>query len=259
MKRNSQNHIVSLLVCILFSLPLLGKTVVLSTAVMVSPYIFHTTNSGFELDIVREAFKLEGYEVKFVFLPLLRSKISFKKGGVDGVMTIKKHYPEVQGAYISHEYIAYHNYAVSLQSQNFKINSITDLENKKIDAFQQATLALGEEFKRMTTKNTRYNEIANQKNQIAKLFGKRSDVIILDRLIFHHYRRELKKHSTLAEKISFDQPVVFHNLFAPSKFRIAFFRKTLRDSFNRGLLKLKQSGRYQKIIRAYEHESSKVP
>ena len=81
------------------------------------PYIIKKDNSGFEADIVREIFALEGYEMKLVYQPLLRTKASFKESTVDGVMTVKTDYPEIKGAYVSEEYITYHNYVISLKSK----------------------------------------------------------------------------------------------------------------------------------------------
>ncbi len=106
-------------------------------------YIIHTKNTGFEADIVREAFALEGYTVQFVYQPLIRTKLTFQHGTVDGVMTIQTHYPEIQNSFVSEEYITYHNFAVTLESRNISINAISDLKNKKINAFQQARFALG--------------------------------------------------------------------------------------------------------------------
>ncbi len=221
----------------------------LSVGLAAAPYIIKAENSndedyGFELDIVRETFAIGGYEVEFIHQPLERTKISFKQKRVDGVLTIKKHYPQVQGAFVSDEYIQYHNFPVSLASQDLKINSIADLKNKKIVAFQQARFALGREFEFMTEKNQEYKEIADQKSQIRMLFLKRADVIVLDHLIFKYIQSRLNNIPT-------EQGVTLHNIFPPSVYRIAFREKNVRDVFNHGLQQLRSSGRYEEIIRIY--------
>jgi len=224
----------------------------LSVGLTVAPYVIKAKNvtekdSGFEVDIVREIFALEGYEVQFVHQPLERTKISFKQKFVDGVTAIKKNYPEIQGSFVSDEYITYHNFAVSLTTQNLKIDSIDDLKNKSVLGFQQAKFAFGKEFESMAEKNPDYREIADQKNQIGMLFLKRVDVIVLDHRIFKYIRSRLKNIPT-------KQEVTFHQLFAPSVFRIAFRNRKMRDVFNRGLKELRSSGRYEKIIRLYIKE-----
>ncbi len=221
----------------------------ISAALTVEPYVVRTKSSGgsasgFEVEIVSEALALQGYGVKFVYEPLKRTKFSFKHKRVDGVMDVKDHYPEIQGTFLSDEHITYLNTVVTLKTNNITINAIADLTDKRVIGFQQASIAFGEGFKTMTEHNPDYSEMANQSNQIAMLFLKRIDAIVLDRHIFKYHRNRLKN-------VQSDQPVTFHELFEPSKFRIAFRERKLRDAFNLGLKKLRASGRYQEIIDSY--------
>lgn len=216
----------------------------IAAGLTVEPYIFPEKDKGFEIDIIREILNSEGYRVNFLYQPLQRTKISFRQNCVDGVMTIKKHYPEIKGAFLSNFYIEYQNFAYSLGSKNLKINSIDDLADKRVIAFQQARLAFGRKFMLMTKNNRKYLEMANQKNQITMLFLNRTDVIILDDKIFKYYRKNIKN-------IPPDSRVKKHRLFPPSRFRMAFRKKSVRDAFNRGLKKLKRTGRYRAIINSY--------
>ena len=232
-----------------------NRTIKLAAGLRVEPYIIEATDSCFEADIAREAFAIEGYRVAFVYQPLLRTKKSFANNLVDGVLTIKSHYPEVKGAYLSDEYITYRNIAVTLSARSIKINSIADLQNKDIDAFQQAHLALGKEFAEMAKSNQKYGEMANQDGQVAMLFYQHTDVIVLDKRIFLYYWKKLKEGAKALERKSpFDQAVTYHYIFEPSNYRIAFKEEKLRDTFNSGLKKLKETERYQQIIDAYVTE-----
>ena len=47
------------------------KTIRLAAGLRVEPYIIEAKDSGFEADIVREAFALEGYRVVFVYQPTI--------------------------------------------------------------------------------------------------------------------------------------------------------------------------------------------
>jgi polar amino acid transport system substrate-binding protein len=226
-----------------------GEPLRLSVGLTVEPYVFESPNSedgdsGFEVDIVREALALGGYDVDFVHEPLKRTKTSFLQKTVDGVMTIKEHYPEIQGSFLSDEYMTYYNVVVTLQSRHLKIDDIADLTDKEVIAFQQARLAFGKDFELMTTKNPRYREMADQDNQIAMFFLGRTDAIVLDRWIFQYHRNCLADVPT-------DQPVTVHPLFEPSSFRIAFRDSKTRDVFNLELRKMKKSGRYMEIINSY--------
>lgn len=252
MKGDHMRQIIIFIICLFAPLQASADALKLAAGLTVEPYIVEFNDSGFETDIVREAFALEGHKVKFVYQPLLRTKLSFKSGLVDGVLTIQEHYPEAQGYFLSDEYISYHNFAISLQSHNFKINRVADLKDKSISAFQQARFALGREFELVAENNPGYVEIANQKNQIAQLFAKHNDVLVLDQRIFQHHLKLLHYFpGTFVKDIMFDQQVIFHDIFAPSHYKMAFRNEKIRDVFNRGLKRLKESGRYQQIIDSY--------
>lgn len=244
-----------LLFCAFFQIQIQAEVVTVAAAQTVEPFIVEYTDSGFEIDIVREAFALEGDKVKFIYQPLLRTKLTFQKGIVDGVLTVKDNYPEVQGFYLSDEYISYDNFAISLQSQNLKIDSVADLKDKTIVAFQQANYALGRDFELIAETNPGYRETANQNNQISQFFARRSDVIVLDRRIFLHHLKLLHYFpGTYVKDVLYDQPVIFHDLFEPSHYKMAFSSAEVRNRFNRGLRKIRESGRYQQIIDSYMKE-----
>ena len=118
------------------------------------------------------------------------------------------------------------------------------MKDHSIISFQQANIALGDEFNAMTKVNPEYKEKANQSSQVAMFFLKRTDVIVIDELIFKYYQLNLKKIPT-------DQKVVYHDLFDASHYRMAFREKEVRDAFNRGFKKIKKSGRYDEIIKSY--------
>ncbi|MCP3921148.1 MAG: amino acid ABC transporter substrate-binding protein [Desulfobacterales bacterium] len=234
------------IILIIFLLPfqVLCKSLKLSAALTVEPYIIKANNTGFEVDIVREAFALEGYSIKIIYQPLRQTKISFKKRYVDGAMTVKEDYPEIKGAYLSNQYITYHNFVVTLKSRGIKIKKIADLADKNMIAFQQAKFVFGDEFRKMAKNNQKYKEMSNQESQIIMFFLNRTDAILLDYHIFNYYKNRLKNIPT-------KQSVVFHELFPASIFRMALREEKVRDAFNRGLRKIKKSGRYKKIIASY--------
>lgn len=253
-KRNVTRFLV-LFVCVLFPPQVFGNTINLAAGITVEPYIIEAEDSGFEIDIVREIFALEDVVVRFVYQPLQRTKASFKNGTVDGVMTIKANYPEIQNSFLSEEYISYHNIAITLQSRNLNITTTSDLKEKKVDAFKQAKIALGEEFELMAENNPEYHEMSNQKDQIAKLFAGHNDVIVLDNRIYsYHYEKHEESPDSPLNFTSHEDPVTFHNLFEPSRYRLAFKTEKMRDVFNRGLNKLQESGRYVQIIESYVRE-----
>lgn len=231
--------------------------ITIAVGLTVEPYVFNDTDPknsqcGLEVDIVREIFGYAGHKVKFVLEPLKRTKTTFKQKLVDGVLDIKSHYPEIQGAFLSDEYITYHNIVVTLKSSNLKIEKLEDLSGLSVVGFQQARIAFCDKLTQIVDSNPKYHEMANQKGQIAMLFAKRTDAILLDRYIFRYHKSRL-------ENVDTTQPVTYHQLFEPSHYRIAFRNKELCDTFNKGLKKIRESGRYQEIINSYIVSGGKQP
>ncbi len=50
------------------------------------------------------------------------------------------------------------------------------------------------------------------------------------------------------------QPIVMHDLFPQNDYKAAFAAKDVRDDFNEGLKRLRESGEYERIIKRYTRE-----
>lgn len=66
MKGGYMRRIVILFIGICFPLLASADLLRLAAGLTVEPYISEFSDSGFEVDIVREAFALEGYQVQFI-------------------------------------------------------------------------------------------------------------------------------------------------------------------------------------------------
>ena len=146
--------------------------------------------------------------------------------------------------YYSDEYITYNNIVVSIN--DFQINNLKDLKNKKIIAFQNATIYLGKEFENEVKDNKNYAEIANQEAQVASLMNGRTEVIVIDENIFKYYYKKSKLFKQKSYKV--------YGIFSPTPYKIAFKDKKARDDFNEGLKILKSSGRYKEVFEKYLKE-----
>ncbi len=218
------------------------RELTLAVGLSLPPYNIQETDAGLELDIVRESLSMKGYTVKTKFVPFARVKRELVGEKVDGALTITPASGIV--AFYSDEHIVCENVAVSLESSDFDIQNIDDLSGKRVVAFQDATRYLGDTFKQMAEANPAYREIADQMLQINLLYSGRTDAIILDKNIFNYHR----KHN---DRVDTTQPVNIWHIFEPSPFRVAFIDKEVRNDFNEGLRKLRESGRYQKIMEKY--------
>ncbi|MCW8833823.1 MAG: ABC transporter substrate-binding protein [Colwellia sp.] len=200
-------------------------------------------NSGIQLDLIKAIFAEEKQDVRFVHMPLARSFARVEKWHSDGVITLPSNY-EHENVNVSAPYVSYQNVIVTLKEDNLSINTLADLQGKRIIAFQAANKFLSAEFVEAIAGAAEYREIADQMRQIKMLFAKRTEVLVLDINIFRHFLHN-NRDSRYAK------PYEIHQLFPPRVYSAGFKSKRTRDQFNRGLIKIKASGGYQKILDKY--------
>ncbi len=234
----------SLLFCSLtIPVPTYAETLKIAVGLALPPYVLHQTNKGIEVDIVREALAIKGYQIAPIYLPFARVPIELTDKRVDAAMTVNES-SGLTKVFYSDSHITYQNVAISLASNQFTIHDVSSLGNRSIIAFQGATKYLGETFLTMTKSNDRYRELAKQNKQITLLFSGRVETVVMDINIFKYFRREEKSVDT-------SSAVSIHEVFPPSHYKMAFLNKDIRDDFNAGLILLKSSGKYENIISRY--------
>ena len=215
------------------------------------PYVFQAseeTGPGILVEIFQRAFAGSDYSLKPVFLPLGRGFKLLEEGKVDGLsistvdLNLKAHYSDIS--------IEYHNFAIGLAQRELQINKVEDLKGKSLIAFQKADTYLGAPFAAAVKGNPNYIEIANQENQVHMLLLGRTDLAVMDRSIFMYYRNKLIKEGKIAPEVDYR----LYDLFEPSRYRAAFYDEAVRDAFNSGLRRLRDSGEYEAIYTKYIHD-----
>ncbi len=222
------------------------RKVSLSLSLSIPPYILTDSSRGAELDIVREAMALEGYEISTHYVPNKRRNIDYSRGNTDGVLTISK--DEQLPGYYTQSYITYQNVAISLKNKAYQIQEIPDLQGKRVIAFQTASVVLGAEFADFTSNNKSYFEHSRQLDHLAKLFGGHIDVVVGDINILNW----LVKNGGYSPKINKDQPLTVHSIFSPDLKYAVFHDAEITQAFDRGIAALKKSGRYDVILKEYD-------
>ena len=216
------------------------------------PFMFKLgTNAGLEYDIIKEVFALKGYNIE----PL---QLTYKKLStaliddltIDGSAGVQKQVNDP--FYYSNNYIHFKNHAYTKKIDNIKLNSFKDLKGKRIAIWGDGHKHLGDNFFELFNPKARqihtpnFYEINNQKEQVSSLFNGISNVVIIDKTIFHWYKNEL------TENINTDIEIIEDNLFDNTTgFNITFRDKKLNEIFNDGLQQLKTSGRYEEILNNY--------
>lgn len=217
------------------------------------PYVIRETNSGMEVDIVREAFRRAGFEVEFLYLPNLRLPLAYSAGVVDCVVANKAY--DLAGdsgkqTYPSAVTVSYQNYAISMERAGFSIDSINDLAGKRVLGFNNAVKYLGPEFEEMARKNGEYTELADQALQVRMLFSGRVQVVISDKRIFLWWRDRLME-KPVAETLDLFAPLVFHQIFPPAPRRIYCPNAPMRDKINTALTSMRADNTFDTIIDEY--------
>lgn len=207
------------------------------------PYVIQETNSGVELDVVRRALEIAGYSITPHYMPLLRIPHELNGGSIDGGMHIRAHL--LIDGFFTDEVISYRNYAITLEEKDLIIDEFEDLEGKTIISFQNARKFLGEKFAKAVKNSKNYAEIANQELQVRMLAAGRAQVAVGDFRIFLHFTRKFE------EKFGVSLKLRFHPLFKPTPYRAAFRSRQVRDDFDKGLQKLRESGEYEAIMDKY--------
>ena len=219
------------------------------------PYVFKQMNAGIEVDIIKEALKVRGHRVSFQFVHYLHLQTRLNTRELDGIAqnTIFDIGKEANiRLYESDTTIKYHNFAITFLDQINKIDSINDLVNKKILAFQNASRYLGPVYAEMADNNEGYREYPQQSFQVKQLYAGKIDVVISEKRIFNYWRSQAESKGSLESK-DIKKKLKFHNIFEASPRNVKFLDSSIRDDFNYGLKYIKASGLYQGIINKYEN------
>lgn len=230
-----------------------AKQLTIGVSIAIPPWVIAENHTGIELDILKEAFAIKGYQVTPSFLSFALSYSLFEADRLDGIMNVKIN--SVKNGFYSDPVVHFDNVAISLEDKNFPENiEVSFLENKSVVAFQKASLNLGDRFSQMVARNTRYQEIAQQHLQINLLMIREIDFIIMEKSIFGYYwQRALNDPELTFAKAKLNRPIRIHKLFEPTEYRFVFAREQVRNDFNAGLRHIKNNGQYAAIFQRYEH------
>lgn len=207
-------------------------------------YDISSKRAGIEQDLVTAALRDQNYSYTPVFLSYNELESGLKNGFIEIAATVRNTLPDI---YYSEEFVYFHNIAISKKKNNLEINSLEDLADLSIVAWEGASKDLGTDFENSIKDNADYNEIGNQEKQGKAFFNDDAEVIIIDKTIFEWWLGEF------SDRFNTKEEYVYHDLF-PDKtvFYIGFKSKEIRDIFNKGLRNIRESGIYDQIINSYK-------
>lgn len=216
-----------------------------------APFMFDkTSQKGIELDIVKKVFENEGIQIgKISQMTMSKQQdiISSKNNDYDVAVLIPQ---SSENVFYSDEFLAFNNGVITRKKENRKIISPAYLLDLKVAAWDNAHNVLTKEYYELfNPKNApkNYFEVANQFEQHQLFFSKKVDAIVVDKSIFEYYKNKFKfKYDTQ------DEEYTFHKIFEPfTGYRVGFKDEKLRDIFNQGLKRIRESKEYDEIIKSY--------
>jgi len=212
----------------------------------ISPFCFPETDTGIEIEIIREALAFRGHTLKPVYYPFARVPVAFRAGQVDAAMSDLGQDVGAP-AYYGDPAVFYDNVFITLKERGLSIKRPEDLRGLRVIAFPGA-LKRYPAWLSEVQKDNRYYEQSNQSLQVLTLAAGHYDVVLSDRNIFRYFTLQLQKEQKFQPK-----PVQLHSFVTlnPADYRPVFKDGAIRDDFNAGLKHLKSIGRVDAIYKKY--------
>jgi len=237
----------ALALAIAFPAPAMAADVTMAFGEKIPPFCFPATDSGIEIEIIREALAFRGHSLKPVYFPFARIPYAFKSGGVDAAMSDLGEDMGMVKAYYGDPAVFYDNVFITLKERHLAIHEPRDLHGLTVVAFPGA-LKRYPAWLAGVKKEGGYFEQNNQSLQVLTLAAGRYDVVLSDRYIFRYFSNLLRNNQSVRLK-----PVQVHSFvkFNPMDYRPVFRDETIRNDFNAGLKQLKKTGRVEAIYKKY--------
>lgn len=224
-----------------------SKEILMAFSQDIPPYIFQKHNKGIEIDIIAAALAHKGHTLKVLYFPLGRVPIAFTNKLVNAAMGDMGVDLGAKGGFYADPAVIYNNVFITLKSRNISIKTPSDLDSLSVVSFQGAHKRYPTWLKKVQ-EDDRFYGITDQLTQVKLLHYGRYDVVLSDRYIFRYFVKELELMNVLTVHDVNEHEFTSAN---PDDYRPVFRDKKVRDDFNLGLKKLKESGEFDKIYDNY--------
>lgn len=203
-------------------------------------------DQGYISQIAIEAFALQGYKVQLNYMPLKRALYEAQFGNVDGIL----------GAYYAKERAKYLIYSDPIADININFLTLADSEHEealvknlllsKVSVLRGTSL-----YQDMLDEGFLVEESADNLASLNKLLHKRVGLVIgTTEWLFHDLTSHFSAEQVARVKVLFPAYQVQSIYFTLSYSRRDV--QALMREFNKGLQKLKHSGRYQEILEYHQ-------
>lgn len=225
-----------------------GK-VIIATGLSMPPYIIEGGTRGLLSEIIISSLEAVDLDVDLTYRSNLEAFRDFQQYKVDAVINATTE--SFPSTYLSDVIIRFKNRIISLEENQIHIDQLEDLLNHSVIAFSAAHKLLGPEFSQLAAQHESYQELIKQSDQAQALLDGSVDTIVADELIFKYFRSQLiRSHPG---NMQLRSPVIYHEVFPETRYRVAFHDEKLRDRFNTGYRMIRESGKLDRIHRRYEN------
>lgn len=211
------------------------------------PFVMDQERRGISIDLADECFRRMGILVRPAFVSNQRMEAELAAGSVDIAIEVQQTSPSL---YYSKPFITYQNVVASLSSEQLAIKAWSDLAGHQVKAWQTARTGLGDEFAAALPTFAKYDEYADQREQVLAWATGQSGVIIIDQTILKwnlaSMARTIPNLPSLAT-IHVDPAPTGSTLEWCAGFR----SEPLRTRFDQALEAVRQDGTYDRIFARY--------
>lgn len=228
------------------------KVITLATSVW-KPYVSDVGYKGYAYDLVEDAFKAAGFEVKIKFMPWKDAMAALKAGKVDGVFP--KYYSTQDGQ----------NLAFSQPFSGGPIALYKRRDNKAEFPIQNPPANLVETFDRMSDakfgvvkgytnvpaidENPRLHKVTvlDDKANLEQLYERKVQFAVIDKYVAEHLlNHELP--GSYARQLTFMPPILSYKLLYVAVSKNNPDHEAILQAFNRGLKIIKENGHLSQIL-----------
>ncbi|WP_416307869.1 substrate-binding periplasmic protein [Neptunicella sp. SCSIO 80796] len=190
--------------------------------------------TGIDVEIIRHIFTQLGYQPEFHLLAYNRLIKEFNEGKFD--IASPAAFSSETG-YFTSAYLPFEDVAVTVKDRHLEINTIDDLADKRVVAYQHATSVLGKDYASAVA-HANYLEFAQREVQIKLLAKDRTDVVI----------GECRLLTYINKKLYPEQELDVHPIFTTQSYGAVLKDQALQQLFEQELEEMKKSGLYQQIL-----------
>ncbi|MCB9061283.1 MAG: transporter substrate-binding domain-containing protein [Halobacteriovoraceae bacterium] len=237
----------TVLLCALFTSKLYSQTVTLSTLNW-PPFIGNNLKkNGVVAEVVREALKIKGHELKLEFEDWDTSVSRSKSGKTDGLFP--EYFDESRrtdfifsDAFMSSPLVL----AVKKGSKVSYSGNISDIEKIKIGVVKGYVNTIDID----TSKKINKTQVASDLANLLKVSGGKIDAAVIDETVAKDIITNIAKQ--LKDNISFLRPTLEDKMFYIAWSNKGKNQKNLISDFNFGLKTIKKTGLFDKILKEFE-------